>query len=65
MSMSWLLYLPTRELADAMLMSDREPLRAIVEVSGNWDTARVAQDGSFPLQPVSLHPAKEDAIGHP
>ena len=61
--MSWLLYLPTRELADALQAQSTEPTNAIVEVSGNWDTARLIQDSAFSLQPAALPAAEERAYG--
>jgi hypothetical protein len=61
--MSWLLYLPTRELADALQAQSTEPTKAIVEVSGNWDTAPLIQDPAFPLQPAALPAAEEPAYG--
>ncbi len=61
--MSWLLYLPTRELAEALTAQGTEPTKAIVEVSGNWETAALAQDHTFPLQPAAPPAVKETAYG--
>lgn len=61
--MSWLLYLPTRELADALQASRNEPTNAVLEVSGNWDTARLPQTDTFPLQPIAPQPVEERAYG--
>ncbi|MCX7321649.1 MAG: hypothetical protein NT113_19940 [Hyphomicrobiales bacterium] len=51
--MPWLLYLPTRELADAVLAPNAGTTNAVVEVSGNWEEMRHDDDYSFPLQPVA------------
>jgi hypothetical protein len=61
--MSWLLYLPTRELADALQAHSTESTNAIVEVSGNWDTARLPHDDAFSLQPTALQSMQEPAYG--
>jgi hypothetical protein len=61
--MSWLLYLPTRELADALQAQSTEPTNAVVEVSGNWDTAPLIPDPAFSLQPTTRPAAEEPAYG--
>lgn len=50
--MSWLLYLPTRELADALQSINPTPTNAVVAVSGNWDTPSIIDES--PLQPVEI-----------
>jgi hypothetical protein len=60
--MSWLLYLPTRELADAVLAPNAEPTNAVVEVSDNWQSLRYASEHTFPLQPAASA-AEEPAYG--
>lgn len=61
--MSWLLYLPTRELADALKAQSTEPTNAIVKVSGNWDAVGLTEHHAFPLQPAALPAAEEPAYG--
>ncbi len=61
--MSWLLYLPTRELADALKAHGTEPTKAIVEVSGNWDAAHLREDSEFSIQPLTSPAVKERAYG--
>lgn len=61
--MSWLLYLPTRELADALLAQGTERTNAVVEVSGNWDSALLIPDPALSLQPAALPATEEPAFG--
>jgi len=61
--MSWLLYLPTRELADALQAHGTELTNAVVEVSGNWDSALIIPDPALSLQPAALPAAEEPAFG--
>jgi len=59
--MSWLLYLPTRELADALQTQHTENTNVVIDVSGNWDAPACLRT-SAPLQPVALH-GEEPAYG--